>query len=142
LQGGKVFGRLPADADGVARRRRHWEFGISEGGSTMIRLAVGVVLLAGLTLTAPGRAALPKPKVYAGTIKDVRGVDGVLTLTMKDGKKTKDQKFRIADARFVGLAGDEIKIGDLRKGDYVEVEMTRDGRLVREVRVVKPPKKK
>jgi hypothetical protein len=109
----------------------------------VVRLALVAVLLAGVALVASAQRRAPrKGKVYAGTIKDVRGAAGTLTLSMKASKGTKDRKFRIAEARFVGLDGDEIKVGDLREGNYVEVEMTADNRLVREVRVVKPPRRK
>jgi len=62
-----------------------------------------------------------------------------LTLTIGKGKNATDQKFQIPEARIVGPTGSEWKVGDLRNGDRVEVEMTSNGKTVREIRYL-PPK--
>jgi hypothetical protein len=87
-----------------------------------------IVLWGALTASAP--VAPPAPMVFEGTIKDVRGTDGSLTLTIGQGKQAKDWVFLIVEARIMGPDGDEIKVGDLRRGDRVKIEMTRDGRMV------------
>ena len=100
----------------------------------MFRIAFAVVLLGSLTVSLP--AAPPAPQVFTGRIKEVRGTYGTLTLTLGEGKRLTDRTFRITEARVVGQRRAEWKVGDLRPGDLVEVEMARDGRLVREVRVL------
>ncbi len=109
----------------------------------MLRIAVAVLLVLA-ALAAPSAGAPPEKKgqVFKGVIKDLRGIEGVLVLTSKEGAKDKDRTFKISRARIVGLAGAEWKIGDMREGDQVEVEMTRDGGLVQEVRVVAARRKK
>ena len=106
----------------------------------MSRIAFAVVLLGSLTVSLP--AAPPAPQVLTGRIKDVRGSYGTLTLTPGEGKRLTDRTFRITEARIVGLGGAEWKVGDLRPGDLVEVEMARDGGLVREIRVLPDRKKR
>ena len=76
-------------------------------------------------------------EVIKGTIKDVRGTNGELVVTVGEGNDAKDKTFLIKDARFVGPDKSELKVGDLRVGDLVEVEMSADGKSVQEVRVVK-----
>ena len=104
----------------------------------MSRIVLAVLLLGPLALTAPA-AAPPAKQVFKGTIKDVRGIDGTLTLTL-EGKEAKTKTFQIQEARIVGLGGSEWKVGDLQEGDQVEVKMTADAKMVQEVRVVKRPK--
>ena len=100
----------------------------------MFRIAFAAVLLGSLTVSLP--AAPPARQVFTGRIKDVRGTYGALTLTLGEGKRLPDRTFLITEARIVGLGRAEWKIGDLRPGDLVEVEMAGDGGLVREIRVL------
>jgi len=109
----------------------------------MFRIAVAVLMLGSLVLThdatpQPGKTAA----VYTGRIYDVWGAIGVLKLTVTTGDKTRVETFSIQGARIVGPTGSEWKVGDLRKGDKVEVEWTPDGMLVQEVRVVAEPARK
>jgi hypothetical protein len=106
----------------------------------MFRSACALVLLGALTVSAP--AAPPAPMVFEGHIKDVRGTDGTLTLTLGDDKQAKDRAFLIGEARITGPDGAEMKVGDLRQGDRVQVEMTADGRIVQEIRVLPAHKAK
>lgn len=101
----------------------------------MFRFAFAAVLLGCFAFSAPAA-----PPVYKGSIKDVRGTIGTLTLTLGEGKNAKDQTFLILEARVVGLSGNEGKVGDLREGDWVEVLMTADGKMVQEIRLLPPPK--
>ena len=71
-----------------------------------------------------------------GSIKDVRGIYGTLTLTLGEGEQARDRTFLIREARIVGLTGAEWKAGDLREGDRVEVVMAAGDKLVQEVRVL------
>jgi hypothetical protein len=103
----------------------------------MSRIVLAVLLLGPLALTAPA-AAPPAKQVFKGTIKDVRGVWGTLTLTMGEGKQAKGRTFQIQEARILSPDGVEQKVGYLREGDRVEVEMAADGTTVQEVRVLKP----
>ncbi len=100
----------------------------------MLRIACAAVLM-GLLLVGAS-AAQPTRSVFKGRIKDVRGTYGSLTLTLGEGKQAQDRTFDIQGARIVGLAGGEWKVGDLREGDPVEVEMTANGKLVQEIRVL------
>src|SRR5258708_31603 len=103
----------------------------------MFRIALAAVLLGSWTLSVPAAAQVPRRgMVFTGQIKDVRGTLGSLTLTMGKGKQTRDRTFKIPEARIVGPAGSEWKVGDLRKGHRVEVEMTADGETVKEIRVL------
>jgi hypothetical protein len=106
----------------------------------MFRSACVIVLLGVLTVSAP--AAPPAPMVFEGPIKDVRGTAGTLTLTLGEGKQAKDREFLISGARITGLDGEEIKVGDLRQGSRVQVEMTADGQMVQLIRVLPAPKTK
>jgi len=106
----------------------------------MFRAASAIVLLGALTVSAP--AAPPAPMVFEGPIKDVRGADGTLTLTLGEGKQAKDRAFRIVGARVMGLEGAEMKVGDLREGDRVQVEMTADGQMVQQIRLLPAAKAK
>jgi hypothetical protein len=101
----------------------------------VFRFAFAAVLLECFAFSAPAA-----PPVYKGYIKDVRGTDGSLTLTLGEGKNAKDQTFPIPGARIVGLSGNEGKVGDLLEGDWVEVLMTADGKTVQEIRLLPPPK--
>jgi len=122
--------------------------GISKGASPsetreamiMFRCACAIVLLGALAVNAA--AASAAPMVFEGQIKDVRGVDGILTLTVGEGKQAKDQLFPISEAKIKGTDGAELKVEDLRLGDRVQVEMTADGRLVRVIRVLPASKAK
>jgi hypothetical protein len=107
----------------------------------MFRIVLAALLLGSLALIAPAATAAPPPakQVFKGTIKDVRGIEGTLTLALED-KEAKDRTFQIQEARIVGLGGSEWKVGDLQEGDRVEVEMAAGGKMVQEVRVVKRPK--
>jgi hypothetical protein len=108
----------------------------------MFRIALAAVVLGSCTFDVSAAAQLPRRgKVFTGLIKDVRGTMGSLTLTMGKGKQTKDRTFKIPEARIVGPTGSEWKVGDLRKGDRVEVELTADGSTVREIRVLPDPAK-
>jgi hypothetical protein len=100
-------------------------------------LLLGVLAAPAAPPSAADKAPEPKPLVYKGTIKDVRGIYGVLKLSLEGGAKPAERTFWISLARIVGPDGDEWKIGDLRKGDRVEVVMAADGKRVQEVRVVK-----
>jgi hypothetical protein len=74
--------------------------------------------------------------MFEGVIKDILGTDGTLTLTLKDGKQVKDRAFLITEARVKGTYGNELKVGDLRPGDRVQVVMTADGGMVRVIRIL------
>jgi hypothetical protein len=100
----------------------------------MFRFASAFLLFGALTVSAP--AAPPAPMVFEGSIKDVRGTDGTLTLTLGEGKQAKAREFLITQARITTADGTEMKVGDLHLGDRVEVRMTRDGRLVQLIRVL------
>jgi hypothetical protein len=91
-------------------------------------------------MSAP--AAPPTPARFEGTIKDVLGTDGTLTLTVKNGKQVQDRQFLITEARVNGPDGFEMKVGDVRPGDRVQLVMTADGRMVRVIRVLPAPKAK
>ena len=106
----------------------------------MFRIAFAVVLLGSLTVSLP--AAPPAPQVFTGRVKDVRGTYGALTLTLGEGNRLTDRTFRITEARVVGQGRAEWKVGDLRPGDLVEVEMARDRRVVQEIRVLPDRKKR
>jgi hypothetical protein len=106
----------------------------------MFRVAFTAVLLGSLTAGASAPPAPQPPQVFKGQIKDVRGIDGTLTLTLTEGTRAKEKTFQIQGARVVGLMKAEWKVGDLRMGDWVEVEMAADGRTVQEIRAVPPPK--
>jgi hypothetical protein len=99
-----------------------------------------IVLLGALTVSAP--AAPPAPMVFEGLIKDVRGTDGTLTLTLGEGKQATDREFLIVGARVIGPDGAEMKVGDLHQGDRVQVEMTADGRMVQQIRLLPAAKAK
>jgi hypothetical protein len=105
--------------------------------AAMLGLAAGGALRGGVGKDRPpGPPAPPKTTVLTGVIRDVRGIYGRLTLRVGDGRKAKDWALEIRDARIVGLAGAEWKVGDLREGDRVEVRLAGDGRTAREVRVL------
>jgi hypothetical protein len=106
----------------------------------MFRSACAIVLLGVLTVSAP--AAPPAAMVFEGPIKDVRGTAGTLTLTLGEGKQVKERAFLILVARITGPDGAELKVGDLRQGDRVQVEMTADGRMVQLIRVLPANKAK
>jgi hypothetical protein len=101
----------------------------------MFRVALATFLLGSLAAGAP--AAPPARAVVRGTIKDVRGIYGTLRLTLGEGEKVRERVFIIREARIVGPAGAEWKVGDLREGDRVEVEVAAGGRVVQEVRVLR-----
>jgi hypothetical protein len=73
---------------------------------------------------------------FDGRIKDVRPVWGILVLTVGEGKKARDRRFDISEARIVGPSGAEWKGQDLRRGDRVRVELTTDGELVQQISVL------
>jgi hypothetical protein len=98
----------------------------------MSHSAFAAVLAGLLTVSAP--AAQAAATVFEGRIKDVGGTYGTLTLTLGEGQQAKARTFRIREARIVGPTRTEWKVGDLREGDWVEVEMTRDGQMVQEIR--------
>jgi hypothetical protein len=100
----------------------------------MSRILITAVVLG--SLTAGALAAPPAPQVFTGRIKDIRGTDGTLTLTLGEGKEAMDRNFLIMEARIVGQGGAEWKVDDLHRGDLVEVEMARGGKLVKEIRFV------
>jgi hypothetical protein len=106
----------------------------------MFRIAITSILLASLAGSLP--AAPPAPLVFTGRIQDVRGTDGILTVTLGDGKRLTERSFLITEARVVGLGGAEWKVQDLRRGDRVEVEVVLRSGLVRKVRVLPDSKKK
>jgi hypothetical protein len=104
----------------------------------MSRIVFAAVVLGSVVVFASAaQKERPKGPVFEGVIKDVKGVDNTLKLTMGKGKKAKDRTFDIKKARIVGLAGAEWKIDDLQEGDVVAIEMTTDGKIVQEVRVLK-----
>jgi hypothetical protein len=106
----------------------------------MFRITLAFVLLASLTVTL---LASPQDlQVFKGRLKEIRGTDGTLTLTLEEGKQLTDRSFLIKDARIVGPDRAELKIDDLRKGDRVEVEMAPGGKQVQEIRVVPDKKRK
>jgi hypothetical protein len=102
----------------------------------MFRLTLAAALVGALTAGAP--TASPGKQVFEGRIRDVRGVFGTLTLTLGEGRQARDHTFPIREARIVGPGGAEWKVGDLREGDRVEVELAGDGRTAQEVRVLPP----
>jgi hypothetical protein len=102
----------------------------------MFRFACVFILFGALAVSAP--AAPPEPVVFEGHIKDVFGTDGTLTLTLRQGNRDTDRDFLIGEAKIKGLYGDEMKVGDLRRGDRVQLEMTADGRIVRVIRLLRP----
>jgi len=75
-------------------------------------------------------------RIFEGRIKDVRDVWGILILTVSEGKKARDIRFDISEARIVGPSGAEWKGQDLHRGDRVRVAMTANGRLVQQVSVL------
>jgi hypothetical protein len=103
----------------------------------MLRALLALTVTGGLAVAQPPA----KPTVYKGTVKDVLAADGTLNLTEIEGGGGKDRAFPIARARIIDEGKSEIKIGDLRPGDRVEVEMDAGGKIVNEVRVIKrkPP---
>jgi len=102
----------------------------------MFRIAFAAVLLGSMSISVPAAQYQKRGPVFTGRIKDVRGGMGLLTLTMGEGKSATDRTFKIPEARIVGPAGSEWKVGDLREGDRVEVELTLDRKTVQEVRVL------
>jgi len=75
--------------------------------------------------------ALPPAALLTGPIKDVRGIDGMPTLTVGTGKQAKDRLFNIHGARIVGPSTMEWKVGDLHEGDIVEMVMAPGGEKFR-----------
>jgi hypothetical protein len=114
----------------------------------MFRFAFAAVLLGAVASLVchgqqPARAPqTPAPQVFKGQIKDVKGTEGTLTLAQKGGKRDTDRTFQVQTARIVDQSKSELKIGSLRPGDWVEVEMAPDGRTVQEIRVLPPPKER
>jgi hypothetical protein len=100
----------------------------------MLSAAFAAVLVGALNATPP--AAPAAPQVFEGRIKDVRGTEGTLTLTLGEGRRAKDRTFQITEARIEDPTGVELKVGSLRTGDRVQVEMTADSRMVRVIRVL------
>jgi hypothetical protein len=100
----------------------------------MFRITLAATLVGSLAVGA--LVAAPAGQVFRGRIRDVRGVYGTLTLAVGEGRQARDRTFPIREARIVGPGGAEWKVGDLREGDRVEVEMAGDGRTVQEVRVL------
>ncbi len=75
-------------------------------------------------------------RVYEGRIKDIRPVWGILILTVGKGKKARDLRFDMSEARIVGPSGAEWKGEDVWVGDRVRVELTRDLSLVKQITVL------
>ncbi len=96
---------------------------------------IAFAFLLGVSSVFPA-AELPVAEIFKGRIADIRGTDGTLVLTMGTGTEARDKTFLIKEARFVGPWGAEWKVGDLREGDLVEVELSADGKTVLEVRVL------
>ena|SRR5947209_17633541 len=98
-----------------------------------------VLVLAGALLTADpaGVNQVQKPLIAKGVINDVRAGDGILAVIPSDDRDKKVKEFNISRARFVGPDKSELKAGDLKKGDEVEIDLMEDGSTVQEVRVVK-----
>ena len=90
-------------------------------------------------VSAPADAAPERRggKVYEGRIKDVRPAWGVLVLTVGKGKEAQDLRLDMSEARIVGPSGNEWKGQDLWIGDRVRVELTRDGKLVQQISVLR-----
>jgi hypothetical protein len=84
-----------------------------------------------------GTAQDAKPQVWKGVVKDVRGTEGRLFAAPLDDQKAKPKEFDILQARFIDADGAEIKVGDLRPGDQVEVSFAADGKMVQQVKLVK-----
>jgi hypothetical protein len=105
----------------------------------MLRLVLAATLL-GLVTGGALAAPQPRPKApeFEGVIDDLWGAYGLLRLRVGSGAKAKVWSFDVGEARIVGPAGAEWKLGDLRKGDRVRVVLARDGRTVQEVRVLPP----
>ena len=101
---------------------------------TLSRITLATTLVGSLAVGA--LVAAPARQVFQGRVRDVRGIYGTLTLTVGEGRQARDRTFPIREARIVGPAGAEWKVGDLREGDRVEVEMAGDGRTAQEVRVL------
>jgi hypothetical protein len=57
-------------------------------------------------------------------------------LVLGHGKQAKDRTFLIGEATIKGPDQAEWKVGDLREGDRVQVEMTAENQMVRMVRVL------
>jgi hypothetical protein len=159
LRGGfqipKKRNRCQGAGASIAPRRK-----TSKGDPAMRRrfLPITVVLiLAGAPLAASGcenrarqtgRAVIPVSapadaapggrgaKVYEGRIKDVRPVWGILVLTVGEGKKARDIRFDMTDARIVGPSGNEWKGQDIYIGDRVRVRLTAGGKLVQQITVL------
>jgi hypothetical protein len=108
----------------------------------MLRVACAAALLLGALPVLAAAEEENKEKTFRAQIKDVLGTDGTLIVTVGKGDEAKDRSLLIKDARFVGPDKSEIKVGDLRKGDLVEIEMTPDGKAVHEVRVLPPKEEK
>ncbi len=100
----------------------------------MFRIASAIALPGVLAVLVS--AAPPAPSVFQGYVNDVRGTDGTITLTVRQDNQVRSRQFWILDARVKGPTGTEWKIGDLRPGDRVEVELVADGRTVRVIRVL------
>jgi hypothetical protein len=60
----------------------------------------------------------------------------MITLTLRQDNQVRSRQFSTLEARVKGPTGIEWKIGDLRPGDRVEIELTADGRTVRVIRVL------
>jgi hypothetical protein len=100
----------------------------------MFRSACAIVVWGAITAGTP--ADPPAPAAFEGRIKDVRGTSGTLTLALGDGRQARDRAFLIVEARVRGPGGSEWKVGDLRAGDRVRVELTADGGMVQVIRVL------
>jgi hypothetical protein len=105
----------------------------------MFRIAIAAALAGAAIAVAAAPPNRKNRDNFTGRIIDVRGALGTLKLAIGEGKNARVRQFDIGDARIVGLDGDEWKVGDLQEGDEVKVVMTRRGRLVKEVRVLRRP---
>jgi uncharacterized protein (TIGR03000 family) len=123
----------------AAGRRYSYEFRASwnEGGRTITQTQkVEVKAGTKVRVRFPVQAEDQRPAAFEGRIKDVRFVWGILVLSVGEGKKARDIRFDISDARIVGPSGAEWKGQDLRRGYRVRVEMAASGRLVQQVSVL------
>ena len=73
-------------------------------------------------------AAPPAPPVFTGHIKDIRGTDGTLVLTVGEGKEARDQAFQITED-LLDVEGDAGRTGKRVQKDAVRGKLTYPGFL-------------
>ena len=100
-----------------------------------MRLLLGVLVL--IAATVPAQAKVMSP--VWGVVKEVRGTVGLLSVTVGQARDARVRDFNVRLARFVESDGSELKVGDFRVGDEVEIKLDAKARTVNQVRRVGPP---